>query len=83
MTDKWAIYDELLAGIPGDLAIEGLPRRAQLVRRRVGGDGSCPELSGQHRRGDVRPPYKGGTVAEVAALVKTGGLPDSSWPWRR
>ncbi len=78
MSDRWAIYDELLAGIPGDVRIQ-----ASLIGRNwcvveSEGTGLALNYRGSMGQGDVRPPYKGRTVAEVAALIKAWSLPDSS-----
>jgi uncharacterized protein (DUF4213/DUF364 family) len=78
VSDKWAIYDELLAGIPADLRI-----KASLVGRNwcvveSEGTGLALNYRGDIGEGDIRAPYAGRTVAEVAGLIKGWSLPDAS-----
>jgi uncharacterized protein len=78
MADSWAIYDALLAGIPEDLCITSslLGRSWCLVQSE--GIGLAMNYRGGIGQGDVRPPYAGRRVAEVAGLMKSWSLPDAS-----
>jgi hypothetical protein len=78
VTDRWAIYDELLAGIPGDARIT-----ASLIGRNwcvveSEGTGLALNYRGSLGQGGIRAPYKGRPVAEVASLVKTWSFPDAA-----
>jgi uncharacterized protein len=78
MIDRWVIYDTLLAGIPEDLRIS-----ASLVGRtwcvvESEGTGLAMNYRGGTGEGDIRPPYTGRRVAEVAGLAKSWDLPDAS-----
>ena len=78
MADSWAIYEALLEGIP-----EGIRIRSCLLGRswcvvESEGSGLAMNYRGGIGEGDIRPPYVGRTVAEVAALMKSWSLPDAS-----
>ena len=78
MADRWGVYDALLGTIPEDLRIHSslLGRSWCLVQSE--GIGLAMNYRGGIGQGAVRPPYAGKRVAEVAALMKSWSLPDSS-----